>query len=720
MGDLLDLARGLEEPKPEKQPLVVSIFPTKSQITRGDDALDQADVTTGPTTEEQRVANLFKQSYGILNAKMQENEAYANHIGPELQKRVGDFKSYMDLVIDEADKERIRLLQQERPEWFTSKEAAVNGFLNEATFGQLSKLYGKAGELIGDRPYADVVSEKADQFRLLSKAFPGWSTLGGVSAYLVPGSPAKMLFSSMAKLGEKAAFSVAAKSLLAKLAGNPQLLQSIVKGAAVGGMGAGAVGATRGALGTDLQGASLDRAVNEGLMSAIGGTVAGGAIPAAGYGLAKGAAAANRGLGRLVQEFTGTAKESLLAYNKNPAVIRSAAEKGAEGIGEELARVVDDVRFTSQFKAAAQKVLPWMPDVDGRALVARLKGVQKTNNPALDRAVSILNEWGNRFEAQLKKNGKVSASTMAQWKEELQQAVETYGQDLGGTKAERFFRAQIHNAGREARLIVEGAADKLAKMSAKKGDTIGVQRAQSYVENMRHAAREARIVKSVAEMLGKSPEARAAKAESFIERVFGKNRAWQRQRLAQLDAISGAPPENGILAQAENFWHAKQLGGPAGPQGSPSWFNTTPTGRSVLGLGLGAAAGAANQVMGGDPSFNYQTGGLAGAVASSPRVGAMVLGASGAITGFLQKMFVNPAALNAVASGKNGVAPEIQKIAKEVQSTMAKDGPKSAASLVRHIADTPFYAGLVHYFDLAERRTKLKEAGPEAARQMGY
>ncbi len=145
---------------------------------------------------------------------------------------------------------------------------------------------------------------------------------------------------------------------------------------------------------------------------------------------------------------------------------------------------------------------------------------------------------------------------------------------------------------------------------------------------------------------------------------------------------------------------------------------------------MGGAVGAANQVMtsGDGEALNYQTGAALGALATSPKVGAYVLGSSGAISGFVRKMFANPRAIDTVAGRlmakgadvqalKVIRAPiEIRRIAQAIQTTLQKEGPKSAASLTRVIADTPYFVGLVHYFDLAEQVQKRTEAPGVAKR----
>jgi hypothetical protein len=130
----------------------------------------------------------------------------------------------------------------------------------------------------------------------------------------------------------------------------------------------------------------------------------------------------------------------------------------------------------------------------------------------------------------------------------------------------------------------------------------------------------------------------------------------------------------------------------------------------MLGMATGAVAGLAF----GHAGIGSELGGIAGAAASSPRLGAALIGASDNATGFIQKMIANPQALQQVASTPNSF--EVRRLAQEISRTLVKDGPISAAGVTRLVADTPFFVGLVHSFDLAEQRQQKKTATGAIAR----
>jgi hypothetical protein len=749
--------------------------PQREVVAEGGDSLiDKARSFLLPSHEEKRLANLFKESEAIVQQRAEADPVFGEQLGAKIDAltKAGKIDDVPQVIIDAADEEKIKILQQEKPQWFTSKDAALTGFLDEATFGQLSKIIGKANELIDGRPYEEVVSEKAEQFRLLSKTFPGWTTAGQAASYLVPGSPVKAIFQGATKLAATGAIKAASKSLVKKMVTSPTAIKALsgaAQSAVAGAVGTGAVSAIRGGLGSDLQ--DLDRDVNTALMSAatdgIIGTVVGGAlggaIPLAGNALSYGAKKAaptlkslarsfEKNVGRAAGELTGSSERSLRAYNRDPKLLEMGAKIKPFDKGEEMVAVLESKAFNSESLQVANEILPMLGEVDAAPVINQLRSIKKTNNAKLDPVVDYLQEWANRLEQKLsrgsatdvltdsglftkrvpgKLNTMISAQEMNAWKKELARASDSWGMELGGSEAKKLLTKGVHQASHKARKAIE----EVAEAGMKSGDPALAELGDTYIKNMRQAAKEAKLVNSMLEMLGKKPEVRQQKAEAFFDRALGKNRTIQLKRMEQLDAELGTS----FVKEATAYQYAKELGGKSGPQAKPSFFNTTPTGRSAYGIGIGAALGAANEVMtrGNDEAFDAKTGAAAGAILTSPRVAAGVLGASGQISGFVRRMLANPEALNRLASGavktKSAtverllVPIEVQRVAQAIQKTLTEDGPKSAASLTRNVADTPYFLGLAHFFDIADKamqskqtrqameRTKYEDA-PEIAR----
>jgi len=126
---------------------------------------------------------------------------------------------------------------------------------------------------------------------------------------------------------------------------------------------------------------------------------------------------------------------------------------------------------------------------------------------------------------------------------------------------------------------------------------------------------------------------------------------------------------------------------------------------------IGSVFGGAGAV--GGVAIGSRLGKAAGTAASSPRMHSLAVGTSDKITGFVGKMLDRPDVLSRLSgevfkvpgggAGRMSVPNEVKQIAKELKTTIEKEGPLSAASTTRLIADTPYFLGLVHYFEIAER-----------------
>lgn len=703
-GGLSQDPRLIATPRPPKSEAAQA--PAALVSEKGDELIAKARGYQKLNNEEERLARLFAQSKDIVQKKIEEDPTYGDRVLPELDAVSGDLGKLTEKLIDEADKVKIEFLKKEKPEWFQGSDAAVMGFLNEASFGQLTKIMGKVGEMIGDRPYEQIVEEKAEQMRLLQKAFPGSFTAGQVGSYLIPGSPAKLLFTKAASMGGKLAMKFAG-SAASKLAANPRLAQAVLQSAGAGGAGAAAVGTVSGTLGSDLQDLSFDRGLEQGAMSGVMGAITGGAVPALGAGVKKTAEVASpyirqagravdKGLGGLVEQISGNKASTLRAFNRNAEAIKGASNTQAE-IGANLVDFLQSQKSGLPEVQQAELLLEKLPPVNATRLLKHLQSAAgKGNNPGEDSGKKLLLEWANRFSSRMDSKGMVPASVMNEFKRDMQRAAE----DAFGKETNHYL-TNLKIGSRVARMSIEEAA------RAKGGEA-----GKLYVDLMGRAAGKVSLLKFMGRQLGNSVEVQEKRAEGFISNIFGKNKTVVQQRLADLDSKFGT----NFLEQARNANYAKELG----PNGVPQMLSTHPTGRSLIGMALGGAAGAAVGAVTGD---SPKTGALIGAVASSPRAGAMMLGASSQITGFVRRMVANPEALARLAgrvqaSGSPNAARqaatlrvpfEVRKVADAIYTSLQKDGPISAGGVTRLIADTPYFVGLVHYYDLAEQRMKNRD-----------
>jgi len=243
---------------------------------------------------------------------------------------------------------------------------------------------------------------------------------------------------------------------------------------------------------------------------------------------------------------------------------------------------------------------------------------------------------------------------------------------------------------------------------------------------MDRAAQKTSLVVRLQKQLGRNTDNWQAKAETLLDQMFGKNKALAKDIMSQIDDAYGTD----FVARSQLVKWGEQLGG---NQGKPALMPVQQTGAaskagwagakigSTIGTVLGTAAGGASGAVKGAVIGGGIGGGIAQVIAS-PRVAVQVLGSSGKISGFLNAVIDAPEALAAVAGrspiGKNiNVPTPIRDVAKEIYGTLLKDGPVSAGSTMRLVADTPYFFGLVHYFDKAQRAAEAATSGKIMARE---
>lgn len=716
----------------------------KPPAMRGDDVIGKARELSKPTPEEARVAALYKQSEEIVLNEIQNNPALDEKIGAKIKALTdaGRLDEVHNLIIDAADAVKIRELEKEKPQWFTSKDAALTGFLNEASFGQLSKIFGgieqvgnaiansPVGQAIGmeakGRPYEEVVAEKAEQFRLLSKAFPGWATVGQVASYLTPGSPARALFEGAANLGSRSVLNAAAKSVMTKAAANPAFLAKVAASAAGGALGTGAIKGAQATLGANLDEFNFDRGAGEAAQAAIGGAIAGAVIPVIGEAVSAGAKAAapyvsgaaknfSNSVAKQVQDLTGTNAQALRAYNRNPELIQKAAGKDFTR-AEKLKGFLEDIDTTLlPERQAADELLVNFKPIDAKPLINALKSAHGGNDPQLQAQANLVRQWADNFANKFtrtadqvvpvnpnsltpienkvipgKVDTRVSANQLREWVDELQQSARKfYGKDAP------FAAQEIKSAAALGRKLILDAAKT-------EGETGAL-----YTQSMEKLAAKRDVVGFLKDRMGSTDATREVRAKSFYRNIFGVNNEAIEGRLLDLDKRFSTT----FWDEAKQSFFSRQLG----EKGKPQLLPQQQTGKSLLGVVLGAAV-------------KGPVGAVTGGLASSPRVGAAAIGASDTITGFVRQMVAKPEVLarlagqasrggNAGAVAQMRVPEEIRKIAQGLSATLVKDGPVSAASTTRLIADTPYFVGLVHYFDIVDRATQAKSTSQAVRRQ---
>lgn len=682
MPSLMDIKADVDKAKPQAKPI-------PQQVLRGDDLIKTAIEAGSLDPEDVNRVDLFLRSKDLLDTKISEDPEYEQQVLKRIDPVSGD--KLVEAIIDEADNLRLEYLRKNDPS-FNQKAAAGIGFIDEALFGQFSKLSGKAGELINGEDYETAVRREADRIRLLQKEFPKTDFVARAASYFIPGSPARAVFNGAAKATGK----LAGKTL-AKVAANPNLLKTVIKTGAAAGVGAGSVEAVKRSMGQDLEEFDLDRGVSEGLKTGVTSALIGGATPVAGRLLGAGAKAAQpmvndlaRGIrnttAKGVEELSGTPAKGLRAFNKDSEVLRKAFGSEAD-IGDDISDFLLSARRSKLPEVQqAEKLLTRFDKVESKNVVNFLRGQTKGLDPAKDSQVAILHEWADRIENVIGKKGKVDASKMRDVVDELQEAA---ADEFG--KQSNFLGTRLKQASRIARQSIVDVANK----SGEEG--------KLYNDLMSKASEKRGLIKWLGKSLGKDEDTIRLRSESFVKRLLGPNKTVSQKRMQQLDQAFGTR----FFEQAQLAEQARAVG----PNGVPPLFSRFNTGRSNLGTSTGAALGGAAGTFALGPGAGTiagaAVGGALGNAASSPRTGAYLIGRSDAITGFMKRMFASPEALARIKN--KGTYPiEVRRIAAEIEKGLIKDGPVTASGITRLVADTAYFVGLVHAFEMETRNRQEK------------
>lgn len=709
MPQLSELGKAIDLRNEQAPP--VTPRPTRPQAAprTTKELIAEANKSSNFDDESTEAIKLFKRSKDLVEARIAEDPDFEDQFTGKIQGLKGE--KLAQAIIDTADSFRIEALKEKYPDRFNQGGAIATAFLNDASFGQLSRIVGYAGELLNGRPADEVIREKAEEFRLLQKAFPQSSLAGSALSFFVPGSPARKVFQVGANIGSKVVGKV-----LSTLVKNPGMFAKAAQAAGSLGAGAAATGAISGGLGSDLESLSLDRGLRDSLSAGIASSVIGFGVPVAAAGLSgaaevagpivnKVAKSANRTIRRVVEQLSGTDARALRAFTRDSERLQKAFDSGKaialDGVGEQqgFADFLIQQKFSRlpEVSKANELLTTRFPRVDAKPLIDYLKSIKSSNNPALDSQAKIVNEWGQRLANQVGKDGKVDASLFRTWIDELQQAnSKFYSGDAP------FVNATLIRAASKANVQLRKTAVEMAKSGQPEG--------QLYIDLMKKAADKRRILSFFYKRLGSKPEQIEQRAEGFINNLFGKNKTIQQRRMQELDRKF----DTNFLELAKSADLARKLGNGGIPQLLPGQS----TGKSLTSLAAGGLVAGGAAALGGQDSSSIGTAAVLGAVAASPRVGANIIGASDSVTGFLRKLVANPKAIERLARKSTGktaarlrVPLEVRKIAQEIQNAFNTDGVESAAGIVRVAADTPYFLGLVHAFDVVERQQNEKNLG---------
>lgn len=723
---------------------------TRNAEPRGDDLMANAKTRLDATDEEKHLAVRFQRSQDLIQARLDTDDEYAQKVGPELQKLAdaGDQK-YIERVLDEGDNLKLEQLKKDYPDLFSSSKSALLGMANGATFGQLSRIYGLTN-LADGKDYTQGVEEAAETIRLMHKANPTASYAGEFASYLIPGSPVKALFSRLAGIGAKAAAggTRAAAGVLAKLASDPSKLQKVIAAASpvIGEIGAGVTSGAgdsfvRGTLGTDLEKLSLDRGLENGLYGGVLGGGVAAAVPAVGAVGRRTIGRAATGLGNVVSDsvakLTGVEADAL--RNSKPGLMsgfgllsskaqREAGEQIAQAAGKEgsIASRIGQ-RITAE-KAAhtevtmANQLLEKIPgEMDLGSYFGGLRKKPSVVAPDLQKSRTFeqLGEWAtygeNLLQGMGQQPGKATLSSARRVVDEMDDVIDRAVRDGGGFIDPKRLPTHLQ--------ILKDQTAKLRKSIYTEAERVGGQDGATYAALMKKASQKARLGDYIMKKIGTDPEEGGAR---LLRNIFGPKNEVALARMRRLDEMYGT----NFTAEAQAANYARQLGGTGAPRSTPGLFPVQATGRAALGIIGGGyiadKASGASDVLPPELKTAGQVLGGAIALASSPRVGRKIIGASDRMTGFANALFSQPSTLAVMAGipvkGANNtprprIPEDVRRIAREVWDTFKKDGPMSAASTVRLIADTPYFLPFVHYHEVASRQFQGMDAAQGIAKQ---
>jgi hypothetical protein len=651
--------------------------------SRGDDLLKGHGAVS---MEDDLAAKEYERAVGILEARVETDPVFANTVIPKMMQLKGDANK--QFVLDSADKIEIEGLRKSDPA-FSAPTAFLSSGINGALFGQLSRIKGTANyvmdALTGEEApdWQKSVTEAARRVRLLEKAYPGTSVAGEVASYMIPGAPAKVLFTKAAGLTGKAVLSALAKGGV-----KSALAKRVAVGAASLGAGAGAVQAVESGLGRDFD-FDIDNVGEAAKDAAVAGGSA--AIFGASFPLLGAVASRSKAtIDKTIEQLSNVKLDTIRASGRFGPQIR--AQAGEEtSIGKELADIVLQGRNSKLEEVIQAKgLLDSFPKVDASKMVSLLKEVKKASNPRLDSQVRLLNEWGVRAEKELGDVTKADPQKLRSFLDDVGAEVSARFGDVDA----QFIHKQLARA--------YGAGNASIRTTASGQGEVG----QRYLDLMNLASQKRSVLRFIGKSLGSTEETAYNRANGFIERVVGKNQSIGMAKLKQLDGLYGT----NLAEKAQLAGYARELGMTKG--GVEGLISQHRTGKSLLASGVGSTVGGAVGAMVGSAVGSPMVGSAvgsgvgfaAGTALGGTRGARLLLGSSDKISGFIQREVERQEVLSGVASGK--FDPRVKEAAGLLLKDLKQHGPRTMSGTMRILADTPIFLGVVSAFEMAERASR--------------
>ena len=660
-------------------------------IQRGDDIIKAAH---NLTYEDRMAALEFERASRIVKAQAETDESYASVVLPRMAKLPKE--QLHEFIFDEADNLEIQKLEKEDPT-FGRKEAALRGFLDGALLDQVSRIQGTAnfvydlatdsGEVDQKPDWQRSVEEVARRTRLLEKKYPGTDMAAEVASYLIPGSPARALYSKAASLTGKAV----SRSLVKGGIRRGLMKRLVVTGAAAG-AGAAVVEGVKGGLGEGLDEFSFDRAADRALVA--GGT---NMVLTGGLGLL-GAATRRAGqvFNKTVEQASGADEQVLRSFGMASKQIKKMAGREKE-LGDGLSDIILTGKNSMLPEVVEAKAIldraQGFKRVDATNVVEFLTKASRGTNPAQDSQIRFLNEWGTRLKAKL---GDLKNADPAKLRKELD-VISGEVADKFGDREAKFSSKML------AKAYVMGNAS--LKDAARKSGEDG----QKYLDLMGLASKKRSVLRFLGKSMGRTDEKIQENSERFIKQVVGPNKELAMKKLAQLDNLYGT----NFAKNAEHAGIARKLdissGGTEGLLPKSSGRSRFGQGLgSTIGAGIGGAIGSAAGAPVAGAAIGAGVGGAAGTAFTGPRGARVLLGTSDSITGFARAVMNNQQALSGIA--RTAKQKEVREAAKILSNELQKNGPVSMTGVMRMMADTPIFVGLVTSFEFADRARRTKES----------
>lgn len=698
-------------------------------VSTTDEIVEKIDQEIKPEElQEQAFASLFTDSWQRIKDRMLDDKTFRDSFKEKSKGLKGI--DQLNLIIDEADEMRFQELELDNPQRANAVWTGIVNFVNSGTFGQAARLQGLGISLQEGIELDEGIKRAGEEIRILQKKFPKASFIGSAAALFPRGSQAGAALSGVSSLAMKEVLKrVAGRSALKNTntlnaMGKATLTQKVLAGGAGGTAAAGTFGAVSGFLGEGNESiASFERAADQAVGAGMYGAIFGSSIPVGVGGLKKVgqlALAGGRAVGRTkpgqklssmssgVNERFGEILEGITGVPEK--VLRANAIRGKEirsfkgtdkSLGEDLVeRIVTMGEEKLPSLIMANKLLHRLPPVDLRPLISYLRKIPKSQDPSLDIVKARGKEWADNIVGMLPRGVKLEAVPPGyanRMKQLLQEA----------TRRKRGFeKVDIDEVTDMLKTGAHVARMTLLSSAAKEGSRNG----RMYRKLMERGYNQLKVITDIDKQFGNNPDKKPEAAAKMFRQLFGTTRG---QFIVPKLRAFDAKFRTDFIDQAE-LWFLKK--NTSGESGLLKMLPTQPTGRSLLGIGLGVGVNtvidAAGRTIGGPAGqvldIAGDVTGFVTAALSSPRGASAVLGNVSKMDGLIQRVLGKPQLIKQAASIL-GLPKPVTIALKGIDKSLNKDGAASAAGLMDLLGETPVAVGLAHAIDLAERKSEEKE-----------